>query len=221
VYVADTWNQRIEVFNASGRFLRRWGGGQIGSGPGDFYGPRSIAVSRSGRVYVADTGNRRIQVFTTKGRYLFAFGASGTGPGQFQEPSAIAVGPRGQVYVADFWNQRIQELSPSGHYIRSWTVPGWTPQSYDEPYLVVEPNGLVVVSDPQTEQVLVYGPTGQLRGAFGSSALSLPIGVVARPDGRIAVSDATANRVRVFSVSSAPTVRPLKKVHAATSGPKR
>lgn len=201
VYVADTWNQRIQAFTPQGRFLRQWGGGPIGSAPGQFYGPRSIAIAPDGRVYVADTGNKRIQVFTGSGRYLFSIGSAGGGPGQFQEPSSIAIGPSGTLYVADFWNQRIQALTLSGTYLRSWPVTDWTPRSYDEPYLAVDPStSNVFATDPQQQRVLEFTATGRAIGSFGTSQLSVPIGVAALPDGRIAVSDATANHVEVFAV---------------------
>lgn len=61
VYVADTQNHRVEVFDADGGFLTQWGG--YGSAPGQFNRPMGIAVSPDGRVYVADTYNNRIQVF--------------------------------------------------------------------------------------------------------------------------------------------------------------
>ena len=207
VYVADTWNQRIEVFTPTGRFVRQWGGGGIGNGPGQFYGPRSLAVWH-GRVYVADTGNKRIEVFNTKGKYLFAWGTAGTGPGQFQEPSSLAVGPNGIIYVADFWNQRIQAFTTTGSFVRSWHVPDWTPQSYDEPYLTVDSStGRVFAVDPQQRQVLEFASSGALLGSVGSAQLSLPIGVTVLPGGRLVVSDATANHLDVFKLEASHASR--------------
>ena len=61
VYVADTFNHRVQVFTSSGVFVTEWG--SYGSGPGQFYRPMGIAVAADGRVIVADTYNDRIQVF--------------------------------------------------------------------------------------------------------------------------------------------------------------
>lgn len=206
IYVADTWNGRIEVFRPSGALVREWGGGGIGSGNGQFYGPRSLAVYGN-KVFVADTGNKRIQVFSTKGRFLYTWGTTGTGPGEFNEPSSVAVGAKGQVYVADFWNQRIQEFDTRGAYLRSWIVADWTPHSYEEPYLSVDKrNGRVFATDPGTRQVIEFTSTGKALGAFGSTSLTNPIGVAVSPNGRIAVSDATANQMSVFTLG-APSAR--------------
>ncbi len=61
VYVADTYNHRVQVFTGAGAFLAMWG--SYGSDPGQFYRPMGIAVGSDGRVFVADTYNNRIQVF--------------------------------------------------------------------------------------------------------------------------------------------------------------
>src|SRR5262249_34251890 len=60
-YVADTGNNRIQVFYADGTYIGQWGG--FGSGNGQFDHPLGIAADGSGHVYVADTGNNRIQQF--------------------------------------------------------------------------------------------------------------------------------------------------------------
>ena len=48
VYVADTWNHRIQKFTADGTYLTQWGRG--GSGEGQFNYPAGIAISENGSV---------------------------------------------------------------------------------------------------------------------------------------------------------------------------
>ena len=61
VYVADTLNHRIQVFDPEGRFLCKWG--TEGKGDGQFNEPLGLAIDGAGNVYVADAHNDRIQVF--------------------------------------------------------------------------------------------------------------------------------------------------------------
>ena len=63
VYVADTWNNRIQRFSATGDFMGRWG--SQGSGDGQFYWLSGVAVAPDGTIYVAESGNHRIQAFGT------------------------------------------------------------------------------------------------------------------------------------------------------------
>ena len=54
VYVADTGNNRIQVFDGSGTFITKFG--TLGNGDGQFNLPLGVAVNpTTGNVYVADT----------------------------------------------------------------------------------------------------------------------------------------------------------------------
>ena len=75
VYVADTSNDRVQVFSGDGSFLGKWS--SPGTGDGQFNRPWGIAVDGSGRVYVADGGNNRVQVFDANGSFLAKWGHTG------------------------------------------------------------------------------------------------------------------------------------------------
>ena len=79
VYVADTWNHRVQRFDARGQFLGSWG--KLGSGPGQFDRPWGIAVGLDGSVYVADTWNHRVQRFDAEGQFLSSWGSLARGRG--------------------------------------------------------------------------------------------------------------------------------------------
>ncbi len=112
VYVADTWNNRIQKFTSKGDFITTWGHSGLAEDMNSFYGPRGIAVDAAGRVFITDTGNKRVVVFTSDGEPITQFGSVGIDPGNFDEPVGIAVGRDGRVYVADTWNQRVQVFTP-------------------------------------------------------------------------------------------------------------
>ena len=83
VYVADSENGRIVVFDSNkGTFKRMWGGSgdKPGNAPGEyspsgqmprqFRRPSCVDISRDGNVYVCDRENNRIQVFTKEGKLV-------------------------------------------------------------------------------------------------------------------------------------------------------
>ncbi len=90
VYVADSsnngseLNNRIQVFDLEGMFLREWG--EYGEEEGEFDGPDGISIDGEGKVYVADTANHRIQVFDPEGRFLRKWGDYGDADGEFNGP---------------------------------------------------------------------------------------------------------------------------------------
>lgn len=208
IYVADTWNHRIQKLSAEGVPLVIWGkaGRHIVTDPagqGAFYGPRDILVAE-GRVYVSDTGNKRIQVFDPNGRFLFQWGGGGVLPGYLDEPVGLALGPDGNIYVADTWNRRVQVFDPYGHFIRQWPISGWDVGLVDEkPYLAVDAQGYVYVTDPAHYRVLVFDQVGNYVLSFGkqggdAASFGFPQGIAIGMDGLIYVTDAQNNRVMVF-----------------------
>ena len=107
VYVADTWNHRIQKFTADGTPVKAWGtpnDDPNSSSPFGLWGPRGIAVDLQGHVVVADTGNKRIVVYDLEGNFISQFGGEGTAAGQFDEPVGLAFDSQGNLYVADTWN---------------------------------------------------------------------------------------------------------------------
>jgi DNA-binding beta-propeller fold protein YncE len=168
VYVADTWNYRIQKFTADGTFVTMWGFfGQASDGSDAFYGPRGLAVDAQGRVYVADTGNKRVVIFGSQGEYITQFGTPGMDLGQLDEPVAVALDAPGNVYVTDTWNQRVQVFAPDAAglvytAIAEWPVDGWYGQSVEnKPFIALDAIGNISVTDPELCRVITFSPGGQ------------------------------------------------------------
>jgi DNA-binding beta-propeller fold protein YncE len=69
IYVSDGYgNDRVVVFDKNGKYVRAWG--KLGTAPGEFSQPHSIAIDSRGRVYVADRNNARIQIFDPNGKFI-------------------------------------------------------------------------------------------------------------------------------------------------------
>jgi DNA-binding beta-propeller fold protein YncE len=82
VAVTDTLNNRVEIFDADGKFVSQFG--KAGDGPGRFARPKGIAIDGDGHIWVADEVQSRIQTFNQEGQLLMYMGESGWYPGQFQ-----------------------------------------------------------------------------------------------------------------------------------------
>ena len=59
---------RISKFTKDGKFIKSFG--KLGSGPGEFRTPHSLAFDSRGRLFVADRGNVRLQIFDQDGKFL-------------------------------------------------------------------------------------------------------------------------------------------------------
>ncbi len=70
IYVADTYNHRIQKFSSNGTYLSTLGeSGKYGADNAHFGYPASVALDSSGNIYVADFDNDRIQKFMPTGSF--------------------------------------------------------------------------------------------------------------------------------------------------------
>ncbi len=116
VYVADTYNNRVQKFDSSGKFLMKWG--SVGAGDGQFFWPRGIAVDSKGNVFVAEIRNPRVQKFDSSGKFLTKWALKGSkeqSAGMFN--GSVAVDSRGNVFVADMG---IHKFDSSGKFLTRW-----------------------------------------------------------------------------------------------------
>ncbi len=123
VYVADTGNKRIVVFDADGNYITEFGTG--GFDPGQFDEPVGVAVAHDGMVFVTDTWNQRIQSFTpSEDGTAFLPAAQWDVNGWFGESldnkPFIAVDSKGNVFVTDPEGYRIIEFTNTGQFVRTW-----------------------------------------------------------------------------------------------------
>ncbi len=107
VYVSDTMNYRVQVFDPELRFVRSFG--SLGVNPGQFRRPKGIAVDADHIVYVVDSDFNNVQLFDDQGRPLLAVGSYGPRPGQMLLPAGVSVhGGRAKIYVTEQGNHRVQ-----------------------------------------------------------------------------------------------------------------
>lgn len=111
VFVADRENSRIQLFSATGTFLREWP---------EIARPCQVAFDTAGNLFVAELGYRagmwpgtsppspnatggRISVFDARGALLARWGGGTqpTSPGDFFAPHDICIDSRGDLYVAE------------------------------------------------------------------------------------------------------------------------
>jgi len=106
LYVTDTMNNRVEIYDADGKFISWFG--KHGDGPGYFARPKGIAVDCDGHIWVVDGYQDRVQVFDREGVLLTYFGEHGNYPGQFAAAVGIAIDKQNRVFVTDQYPARLQ-----------------------------------------------------------------------------------------------------------------
>ena len=106
LYITDSLNFRIQIFDREGNFLSAFG--KHGDASGNFSKAKGVAIDSDGHIYVADADFDNIQIFDRDGKLLLVFGKTGRGKGEMVLPAGIYIDHMDRIYVADSYNKRIQ-----------------------------------------------------------------------------------------------------------------
>jgi DNA-binding beta-propeller fold protein YncE len=99
-WVADRENERIQIFDDEGKFVReiKYAGLPCGLEIGSQY------------IYMVNGFAGQLLRLDLNGNVLAAVGKSGKGLGEFGEAHYVAVSPKGEIYVADTVNSAVQKF---------------------------------------------------------------------------------------------------------------
>ena len=106
LYVTDMYNNRVEVFDADGNFIRAWG--KAGDRPGTFSRPKGIAIDADGHVWVADAVMDILQCYTPEGQFLMWMGGHGLFPGQFRALAGLYIDKNNRMFASEQYPGRVQ-----------------------------------------------------------------------------------------------------------------
>jgi 4-amino-4-deoxy-L-arabinose transferase-like glycosyltransferase len=160
VYVADTGNGRIQVFNSDGEFLGLWGQEILAE-------PFDLAVDREGQVYVLDSGHDLLFVFSPEGLLQSRWGDDW---GLF-DPRGLDVDQDGYVYIANTGGNAILKISPQGQVVARYGSPGSGDGRLNQPTdVAVDGVGNLYVVDTENQRVQVWDWDGQYLRQWGITA---------------------------------------------------
>ena len=111
IYVADTFNHCVKVFDNTAKYLSKFGDGK---GEGKMSFPRGLLI-RGNRVFVSH--NHCILVYELDGKFVSRIGSEGSGELQFNSPWGLSTDEsNNDIYICDYSDNRIQIISENLQY---------------------------------------------------------------------------------------------------------
>ena len=152
IFVADTFNNRIQVLNDDLTFSHMF----TLHGDKRLNAPCDASLDNDGYLYIADFGNDCITKVTTTGEYITRIGSRGSAPGQLRTPSSITI-KNNILYITEWGNHRVSIFDTKGHFLHSFdgTTSG---KEFDDPQgIATDTLGNLYVSDANNNRIVVYG----------------------------------------------------------------
>lgn len=163
LYVVDSSQGAVIVYNTSGQMLRVIG--TAGEGPGRFNFPSTLTIAykrgaggeQVGELFVGDRGHSLVQVFDLQGHYLRAFGGMPIEQWGFPDPTydwegyfariqSVAVDDEYRLHVLDGQLNNVQILDATdGGYINAYGKFGTTPGTLNVPLDILVTDGSKVL----------------------------------------------------------------------------
>ena len=192
IYIADSYNSRIQVVSFAGKFLKRFGQGILQS-------PWGIAVTED-NVFVTDSDLHALLQFSKKDYKLVRrTGTKGRGEGQLDYPRGLCTDYNGDVYLAESNSNRVSVFSKDLNFLKHL----FTQQLLSPRDVKVTPNSVVVL-DGSPNCIHFFSRSGAL---LRSCVTRGEGGMVYNPDfcldppGNILITDYYRDDIKILSPS--------------------
>lgn len=159
IYVADSGNRRIQVFNSSGTFLRQFGQGVLGSDSE----VRGIALSPAG-LWVSDKEQKVIHLFSRAGVLNKTIGDADSVVGEISRMRGLTTDRLGALYIVEPNRDRAQKFDPQGKGLLAFGSKAGLSKAdkHAKRYLTqpidaaVAPDGSIWITDTGRDRIVQY-----------------------------------------------------------------
>lgn len=146
LFVADSGNNRVQVFSPDGVYLRMLGNEGVG-----LKNPSDVTLGLNGMIYVADNGNGRIVRFKPNMQLDSVIGEKGA----FKDIVGIRVDEDGRIFVLEGGGQeQIKMLSKDGKFIMKFGSRGTGGANFLQPSGMDYSVSTIFVADAGNKRVL-------------------------------------------------------------------
>ena len=220
IYVADTNNHRVQIFNRYTLAYVATIGGNYGTGNYQFKYPTDVAVDAAGNIYVADYVNKRVQQYNSSRVYQRTYGTTGESyvatNDRFYHPNGVAMGADGSIYIVEGYGCRLVKLNAAGS--PQWTIGVAGQPSNDDGYfnyledVAVGPDGRIYIIESwglslrirANHRLQIFNPDGSFYrsfGGYGSGNYGFigPTGIAIDHTGKVYIADRYNHRVQIYS----------------------
>lgn len=208
LYVVDSGNCRVQVFDEEGEFVRSFG--EFGWEEGKFLYPVDCAIDENLAIYVVDLDKGVVYKFSEDGNYqgqiikkMESSSDKSTLEGVFNQPMGVEVGRSGELFVVNTANHKIDVFDRLNSPIDELGGFGSSGGFFNTPYdCSVSKRGLLYVADTLNNRIQVLNEDFLfISEIVGDEDKLNPMQIDTSPMGYCIVSDGNNNEVYIYDSS--------------------
>lgn len=199
IYVSDTGNNRIKVFDTDGYSLDTFSFPLQMIKKKKVMLPISITLDDKGLIYLTEARSSEIYIFKANGIFSKFLKTKNN----LKKPVGV-IFSKGKLYVSDIGDHKVKVFNQEGKLLFKIGKQGSEPGNFRFPVgIAIDESGNIYVADTGNRRVQVFSSRGKFKTAIGGGDISvifnLPRSIAIDSLGRIHVVDTAANKVFVFS----------------------
>ena len=193
IFVSDSNNDRILVFNEIGEFLSSFGEGRV-------QWPNGISIDNTGRTYVTNRVGNNVLLFNPDREYVRTVIEKRNNKGVLVEPRGITLDWQGNLIICNTGKKCVQIYSPNGKLVKTIGLGRFV-----MPFDCLCFEDKIFVSDRDSHIIKVYNKEGKFMYEFGQHGngdgeMNHPTGLAVDKTGQLLVCSEDNHRVQVFTL---------------------
>ena len=219
VYVVDTGNNLIRIFNSGGQLQKSIGG--FGFKEDQFDRPVDIWARDLLNIYIADYNNQRVQRYNRTMHFVSSLTSDDSNPPEFQftEVGGCAVNSQNDLFVLDRGENKIIKFNRHGQPERSFGGYESGEGQLEEPVQMDIASGrFLLVTDRSRKALIIFDFFGNFINSISIPEFKSPAGIAVDEMGHIFIADPVAQKVffmaadfRKVSALKMKLIQPLKR----------
>lgn len=190
LWICDTKNSRVQVFNKSGEF-------QFSLTHDGMNSPCGLAQDSIGNTYVIDSEDCKVRVFDKENNFIYDFaGKTGT-ENALYSVSSIFISNDDRIYICDYESSTVKMYDKEGNLRKRIN------NDYKSPYSISSYKDKLVVMDYGVPKIQIISKEGRALFNFGKRGIALgeftvPRSVSTDKFGNIYITEKLTHRVQIF-----------------------